>query len=374
MLPLGWNATAALATHGEKMKPHHRRLWLAFAFVAFVGVSPLRAQYAPAPDAYTLTETSAMAGPGETMKVYRDGQKAAIDITPAAGAAAGAIPVRSVYDLQAHTNVSWDPTATAPTCGSGTFSGDWGDPFAGTADTAGQLAQQGAKKVGAEPMDGFATDVYEFVEPTTHQTYRVWVDTKYGLTVKLQSGNQIFQEITQLSLGAPPAALFVLPAACSNLPPILSDSQKIAADTGGNGDDYVYAHLAPTQESTTSCTVVFRAVQAGTMKPIQINYAVGLDLDQNSNGGYNVDVGLAGTAKFSGGALKDVSAQKRNGVLRIPNVPKHFYMDVEFGDAGSASALLYRQCFGPETTLFLVVKNPDKFSDGADWLWSKTGK
>ena len=56
-------------------------------------------------------------------------------------------------------------------------------------------------------MDGFATDVYEFVEPTTHQTYRVWVDTKYGLTVKLQSGNQIFQEITQLSLGAPPAAL-----------------------------------------------------------------------------------------------------------------------------------------------------------------------
>ncbi|MGB6545602.1 MAG: hypothetical protein WBE97_08250, partial [Candidatus Acidiferrales bacterium] len=102
--------------------------------------------------------------------------------------------------------------------------------------------------------------------------------------------------------------------------------------------------------------------------------AIGLDLDQNSNGGYNVDVGLAGTAKFSGGAIKDVSTQIHNGVLRIPNVPKHFYMDVEFGDAGSASGLLYRQCFGAETTLVLVLKNPDKLSDGADWLWSKTGK
>jgi hypothetical protein len=361
-------------SEGSEMLLRYVRLWLAFAFVALVGVSPLRAQYAPAPEIYTVTETSSMMGPGETMKIYRDGSKAAIDIVPNAAAGATATPSRSVYDLQAHTNVSWDPTATTVTCGSGAFSGDWGDPFAGAADQAAQLAQQGAKKVGAESIDGFSTDVYEFVEPTTHQTYKAWVDTKYGLIVKLQAGNQILQEITQLSLATPPASLFVLPTACSNLPPILSDSQKIAADTGGNGDDYVYAHLAPTQESTTSCTVVFRAVQAGTMKPIQINYAVGLDLDQNSNGGYNVDVGLAGTAKFSGGALKDVSAQKRNGVLRIPNVPKHFYMDVEFGDAGSASALLYRQCFGPETTLFLVVKNPDKFSDGADWLWSKTGR
>jgi hypothetical protein len=276
--------------------------------------------------------------------------------------------------LQAHTNVSWDPTATAVTCGSGTFSGDWGDPFAGASDQAAQLAQQGAKKVGAESIDGFSTDVYQFVEPTSHQTYKAWVDTKYGLIVKLQAGDQTLQEITQLSLAAPPASLFVLPAACSNLPPILSDSQKIAAETGGDGDDYVYAYVAPAQESTTSCTVVFKVVQAVTMKPVPIDYAVGLDLDQDSNGGYNVGVGLAGTAKFSGGAIKDVSAQKRNGVLLIPNAPKHFYMDVELGDAGSASAVLYRQCFGPQTTLLLVIKNPASPSGPSDWLWSKTGK
>ncbi|MGB6431577.1 MAG: hypothetical protein WBF06_13405, partial [Candidatus Acidiferrales bacterium] len=280
-------------------------LSLVLAFVTLVGVSPLCAQYAPAPDVYTVTETTAMMGPGETMKVYRDGSKAVIDIIPAAGAAAGVTPARSFYDLQAHTSISWDPTSTAVTCGQGTFSGDWGDPFAGAADQASDLAKQGAKKVGTESIDGFSTDVYTFLEPTTKTAYKAWVDTKYGLIVKLQAGDQVLQEITQLSLAPPPASIFVLPAACANLPPILTDTQKIAAETGGNGDNYVYAHLPPPEGSTNSCTVAFKVVQAGTLKPVEINYAVGLDLDQNSNGGYSVGEGLAGTAKFSGGAIKD---------------------------------------------------------------------
>jgi hypothetical protein len=350
-------------------------LWLALGLLCVVGAAPLRAQYAPAPDVYTVKEISAMmGGPGETLIVYRNGSKAVIDITPGAAPGGAQPPVRSVYDLQAHSNVSWDPTASAPACGSGTFSGDWGDPFAGSADMASDLQKQGAKKVGAESMNGFSTDVYEFADPTTKATYKAWIDTKYGLIVKLQTGDQVLQEVTQLSLAAPPASLFALPATCSNLPPILTDTQKIGAETGGDGTNYAYAYIAPQQPSTTSCTVVFKAVKAGTLEPIPIHYAVGLDLDQNSNGGYNVDVGLAGTAKFSGGAIKDVSAQIHNGVLRIPNAPQHFYMDVEFGNAGSAAGLIYRQCFGPETALLLVVKNPDKFSDGADWLWSKTRK
>jgi hypothetical protein len=41
---------------------------------------------------------------------------------------------------------------------------------------------------------------------------------------------------------------------------------------------------------------------------------------------------------------------------------------------GSSDALIYRQCFGPQTTLVLVVKNPNQLSDGADWLWRKSGK
>jgi hypothetical protein len=358
------------------------RLWLAIGFLAVAAAAPVRAQYAPAPDVYTVKEISAMmGGPGETLIVYRDGSKAVIDITPPADAAAGTTPVRSVYDLTAQTNVSWDPTASAPTCGAGRFSGDWGDPFAGSAGMVSDLTKQGAKKVGAESMNGFSTDVYELVDPTTKATYKAWIDTKYGLVVKLQTGDQVLQAITQLSLAPPPAALFTAPAACGNvapMAPMLTDAQKIAAATGGHESNYVYAHLPPADGSPTSCTVVFKAVKAGTLAPIPINYAIGLDLDQNDNGGtnvhYSVDGGLAGTAKFSGGAITDVSSQIRNGVLRIPNAPKHFYMDVEFGYAGTASALIYRQCFDPETTLLLVVKTPDRLSDGADWLWSKTGK
>jgi|HubBroStandDraft_1064217.scaffolds.fasta_scaffold33503_2 hypothetical protein len=364
------------------MTIRHCGLWLALGLLSVGGAAPLRAQYAPAPDVYTVKEISAMmGGPGETMIVYRDGSKAVIDITPPAGAAAGTIPVRSVYDLTAQTNISWDPTASAPTCGAGRFSGDWGDPFAGSASMVSDLTKQGAKKVGTEMVNGFSTDVYELVDPASKATYKAWIDTKYGLMIKLQTGDQVLQEITQLTLAPPPAALFTVPASCGNVAPpapMLTDAQKIAADTGGDGTNYVYAHLAPADGSPTSCTVVFKAVKAGTLAPIPINYAIGLDLNQNDNGGENVhystDAGLAGTAKFSGGEIKDVSSQIHNGVLRIPNAPKHFYMDVEFGNTGTASALIYRQCFGPETTLLLVVKNVDNFSDGADWLWSKEGK
>jgi hypothetical protein len=356
------------------MSIQYSRLCATLAVAAIAVAPTLRAQYAPAPKVYTVTQISAMFGPPEMMKIYRNGSKAVIDITPPAARGAAATPVRSLYDLRAHTDVSWDPTASAPACGSGTFSGDWGDPFAGSADMAAELAKQNAKKVAAQSIDGFSTDVYEFLEPTTQKTYRVWIDTKYGLIVKLQAGDLTLQEIKQLSTAAPSASLFALPAACRNLPPVLSDADKIAADTGGNATNYVYAHLAPSEPSTAPCSVAFKVVRAGTLAPVAIRYAVGLDLDQNTNGNYTVGVGLAGTAKFSGGGIRDVSPQIRNGALRIANAPPHFYLDVEFGDAGSAAALIYRQCFAPETTLLLVVKNPDKLSDGADWLWSKSGK
>ena len=39
-----------------------------------------------------------------------------------------------------------------------------------------------------------------------------------------------------------------------------------------------------------------------------------------------------------------------------------------------ASALIYRNCIAPQTVLLLVVKNPAKVTDGADWLWAKSGK
>jgi len=57
-------------------------------------------------------------------------------------------------------------------------------------------------------------------------------------------------------------------------------------------------------------------------------------------------------------------------------VPASFDLEMTFagGNKGASSALLYRKCAGPQTVLLYVVKNPDKVSDGADWMWVKSGK
>jgi len=39
-----------------------------------------------------------------------------------------------------------------------------------------------------------------------------------------------------------------------------------------------------------------------------------------------------------------------------------------------SSSLVYRHCAGPETVLLYVVQNPDKISDGGDWMWVKSGQ
>jgi hypothetical protein len=349
-------------------------LWLVIGFVAVLGAAPLRAQYSPVPDAYSVTETNAMFGAPETLKIYRDGPKVVVDITPPASPGSPSTPARTVYDLRAGTSVSWDPTASDPQCGQGTFSGDWGDPFAGKINSDADMAKQNPKLVGTDAVAGLATKVYELTDPASGTAYKAWIDTKYGVPVKMELGGKIVAEITQIIVGAPPAGLFALPAACRNMAPMVTPEEKVAAETGGDAANYADASMAPEKASTSPCTVLFKVVKAGTMEPITVHYAVGLDLGQDPSPSYTTGVGLAGTATFSGGAIKDVSSQVHNAVLRIPNAPKTFHLDVEFGDAGAATALLYTQCFGPESTLFLIVKNPDKLSDGADWLWSKTGK
>jgi hypothetical protein len=64
----------------------------------------------------------------------------------------------------------------------------------------------------------------------------------------------------------------------------------------------------------------------------------------------------------------------RNGVLRIDGAPDHFDLETAFGNGGSGSALIYKQCFAPQTMLLYVIKNPDKLSDGGEFLWVKSGK
>jgi hypothetical protein len=339
------------------------------ALVAAVGGVRVSAQFAAPPTTYTVTETNAMMGSPETVTTYRNGTKAVVDITHPGQATT----TRTLYDLQAHTAMSWSVPGSAG-CSNGTFSGDWGDPFAGSSDMAAQLAKQNAKSLGAETVNGFSTNIYDVAAGA--QTIRAWVDTKYGFVVKMQSQGKTIVEVKSLSVDTPAASLFALPATCGAAagPAAPSEADRIAAETGGSAANYANAIMPPTQDSGASCAATLKVVRAGTMAPIATGFQVGLDLDQNSPGGYHVGMSASGTAQFSGGAIKEVTTQVRSGALLIPTAPKHFYLDVEFGTGGSASATIYRQCAGPAGTLYLVVKNPQKISDGADWLWSKTGK
>ena len=62
-----------------------------------------RAQYAPAPELYTVIEHNTLFGADSVLQYYRDGAKAVVDLNQAHGP-----HVRTVYDLAKPTTVSWD--------------------------------------------------------------------------------------------------------------------------------------------------------------------------------------------------------------------------------------------------------------------------
>jgi hypothetical protein len=121
--------------------------------------------------------------------------------------------------------------------------------------------------------------------------------------------------------------------------------------------------------------MLFKVVHAGTMTPVEGAFQVAVDLKSATETGVHYDIGAddKGRATFAGGALHEV-APGAHGVYRVENVPDHFVMDVEFGDAGAASANIYRQCAGPQAVLLYVVKNAANIAAGGDWLWVKSGR
>ena len=308
-----------------------------------------------APSAYTVTQVNSMFGSAVTQTIYRDGSKAVVDRTGGA---------RTLYDLDKHTTYSWDPKAPA-TCGSGTFSGDWGDPFASSAEIAAELKKQNAQEVGAEAVNGMAARVFEAAMPGAPGKVKVWVDAKQGFVLKLEMAGKPMLEIKQISLSAPPASVFALPSGCA--------APAAAPNAPTEQGDFANAIMPPA--SANACTVVLRVVSAGSMQPVaNVQVAVDKTVDLDHPAHYTMGMGANGHATFGGGGLREETAQMRDGALRIENAPKQFDVEIAFGKAGSASALIYRQCFAPETVLLFRVKNPDKISDGGDWLWVKSGK
>jgi hypothetical protein len=71
------------------------------------------------------------------------------------------------------------------------------------------------------------------------------------------------------------------------------------------------------------------------------------------------------------GQLRDVTAQVRNGILRIDNPLPHFDMVVQ-SEHDFSHALIYRHCFRPQTVLLYVAKQD--FRKDSYFLYAKSGK
>ena len=352
-----------------------RKSGLCIACLAIMGsltVTGLRAQSAAPPTTYSVTQVNGMFGAPVAVQVYRDGSKAVVDRRN----------LRTHYDLQAHTNYTWDVTNPSKGCSSGTYSGDWGDPFALSAE-ADEMTKSNAKQLGDETINGIVTKVVEAVDPKTNMKVKVWQEPKYGLVIKADmtppgGATTTIMEVKQFRAVKPDSGLFALPEACVKDGPLVqvpTPEERVAGETGGNAADFVDATMPP--GSPNSCTILFRPVRAGSMQPLS-NFQVALDLnyDMEHPAHYVMGTSPSGRTVFSGGSLKEYTAQMQNGVLRVENVPDHFDVEMTFagGNAGASSALIYRHCAGPQTVLLFVVKNPDKVSDGADWMWVKSGK
>lgn len=309
-----------------------------------------------------------------TVQIYRDGQMAMQESSgPPADNFPKGMHTRTFYDLSAGKQYTLDLINASTGCGTATFSGDWGDPFAMSAEMLNDPNSKSAKAMGTETVAGVSAKVFQTTDPRSQADIKYWLDDAHHLVLKLTmaapgSAPKTLLEVKQISLAKPAASLLAIPPACkaaaASAPP--TDAERIAAETGGNAADYANAIMPPA--SNSSCNVLFKVVRAKTLQPIP-GFRVGLDtqIDPNHMPSYS----MGGPQGFSGGNIHEVTGQFRNGSLRIENAPANFDVELLFGQAGGASALIYRQCYGPETTLMFVVKNPQKLGDGGDWLWVK---
>lgn len=352
---------------------------LAAAAAAVIGTPDLAAQYAPAPETYSVTQLSSLMGPTVIERIWRDGSKAVIELsTPSAEPGGKATHVRSYYDLAAHANVSWDPTGTAPACGGGTFSGDWGDPFAASAEMNTELLSKKAAQTGTETINGVSAKVFD-ADLGANGKAKVWVEPKYGLIMKAEltapnAAPRVMLQTQTVSFAKPPASTFVLPAGCSTTPvkTTSADDLQIAAETGEPASNFSKATTPPA--TAPSCTVLYRMVQKGSMATLTGAYQIGIDRDADDQNQPNYQFGpdASGHMLVTGGHLTEMTKQMQNGVLRIDNPGKAIHIEIRVPNGGG-SATVYRQCAGPQTTLLLVVSGLDNLSP-ADWLWVKSGK
>jgi hypothetical protein len=340
--------------------------------------SQARAQ-AASPTTYSITEgVGGGAASGTSMTIYRSGNKVLTLMNQPAQGDTPASRTMTLYDLQAHTTLSWDAAAHPPACGAGTFSGDWGDPFGMSAEITSGVAKGELKLVGNEMTAGVSTEVY--AGGNAQSTTRAWFDKKDGLVMRAVvrtpgAPPMVLVDVRKVSFDAPPPAMFVPPPACAGVKPPPNAADLIADETGDDGANYVNGMYGP--GSKNSCSVVLRVVNAKTMTPIShVQVAIDTTYNQDNAPHYEFDVHNDGSQTYSGGGVKEITSAMHNGTVSLGNPPAYFGLGVNIIHPGHGGGvgLVYRQCFAPTTVLLYVVKDYGQASEAGDFLWVKAGK
>jgi hypothetical protein len=348
-----------------------------FACLGLLALAPLTGGQTP-PTSYTITLKGN--SPDAITNLYRNGAKVLAIINEPAQGSTPAMRIYSLYDLAAGINYTWSPGPSPIQCSSGSFSGDWSDPFAMTAELKKDIASGDLKPAGAENIDGIPTQIY--AGSNAQATEKIWFDQKDGLVIRAQlAGSGTPQitlvDITKVSFAPPDPMLFVLPSACAGQKPPRTPAQLITDETGDDPANFVNGIDGP--GSRNSCSVVLRVVQAKTMAPISnVQVAIDTQYDQNDPNPPHYHFGVAddGSETFSGGHLHEISTGIHNGIVSLGTVPPYFNLVVNVAEPGRSGGvgLAYRQCFAPTTVLLYVVKDDGQSGESADLLWVKAGR
>lgn len=319
------------------------------------------------PSAYHATYIDARFGPSFTTTIDHRGARILVDQGLAGGA-----HVRSLYDLDKQTRVSWTLPNPEGSCVHSAFSGDWGDPFRTTVFNG-----MDAHFAGMDRVHGASANIMEDTS-ASGGTARAWFEAGNNVLLKVEEtapgGKPItVLELTSLQQSAPPDAAFAVPPACAST---ATPDELRTLLLGKRANDFVPATAPPQTPDTDSCTVHFRVMLGGAFTPLTHGFqaAVDLNVDPSHLPAYQIGVTPEGHATFAGGQLHEVTGEFHDGSLLLEHAPAIFEIDTEFGIGGSAHALIYRQCFGPETTLLLVVRDPTHPSDANAWVWEQTSR
>ena len=293
-----------------------------------------------------------MFGPEVTMTIYRDGNRALIDNQ------ANGTHVRALYDIPAGSNKGWD--ADKPDgCSDSKFQGDWGEPFETSKSLLSDLKAQGVKETGAETVNGFRTKILE-TNGGAQGSAKVWVEPQTGLIIRAvfsapDQPARTLLETKSFQPDKPPASAFQLPASCATGAPAVAGPSPLQP----TNPDFVSAIAPGPSPGGQNCNLIIRALRADTYEPVTgLQMFVSLQIDVN-----NLDAPLAP------GAIKQLVRP-----FRVDNAPAVMDVRMRLPDGAEATARIHRQCFASRTVLLLLLKNPARPTDGAEWVFAKSGR